>query len=831
MLLTNDASARVATSIANGNDSAKRRDAFLARAGEGEAPAEPMNRQPAAQRELRPPCEPRRLLLASVFVTLSLSIGTAKAQPARPNQAPDSAVRIRSVSAQSRGRLASIRLLIKSRRYAQAVRLLRQCMTGNDANNLVATDFGNVQRHVPLRRACHWIAARWFAEAPEALRQLRRQLDGPAGRQLASAHNRQALLRFRELFWISSIGDDAQLRLAENALEAGHLQLARAQLLQLSPTFVTTARASKELGVAENQPWGRALIGIVAQDKKLTWKQVVKQLQTRPLSAARRYPDTDIPLSEIWGRLAMISILTGEQQRADIELNLLRLLFPNAEGRIGKQKGKLHALLTELSKKRLQWKQRQRSTNWPTFAGGNARSSHAASTIRIARRPIWTHPLPVKTSTSEHFSTSARRVAESRGALLSYHPIALNGRVYVHTSQDTRGVTCLDLDSGKVVWPKQRETAKTKSRPNNLKKPRQLAGVPRYTITASGHYLLARVGSPRTGTQTDETWPRSRNQIVVMDLRSEGRLLGDPIDPPGRDWAFEGAPLVQDGQLFIALRHRQQVRSALHVAAINLQTGRQIWRTQIASAESPKGGLVDEVTHSLLSLAEGKVYINSGLGAVACLESVNGNINWICTYPRQFERSSNLMSPRKHLFRDLSPCVVADGVVIAAPPDNGSIYCFDAFSGELRWQSDNSATPDAIHLLGIIGDRVVVSGNYLYWLDSRTGRLVSQFPARRATGVELAFDAPRGLGRGLLAADEVWWPTKDNIFVFRQKRLSSQSSHPRLVDKIPLAKMGVQSGNLLLANGILLVTGPSQIAAFNEYGRVIGVPKTSSTDR
>ena len=59
--------------------------------------------------------------------------------------------------------------------------------------------------------------------------------------------------------------------------------------------------------------------------------------------------------------------------------------------------------------------------------------------------------------------------------------------------------------------------------------------------------------------------------------------------PDDDGWAFEGAPVVEGQNLYVAMR-KSDVRPQAHVACFDVDTGRRRWRTLVCSAETPGGG-------------------------------------------------------------------------------------------------------------------------------------------------------------------------------------------------------------------------------------------------
>jgi hypothetical protein len=80
--------------------------------------------------------------------------------------------------------------------------------------------------------------------------------------------------------------------------------------------------------------------------------------------------------------------------------------------------------------------------------------------------------------------------------------------------------------------------------------------------------------------------------------------------------------------------------------------------------------------------------------------------------------------------------------------------------------------------------------------------------------------SPRGFGRGLLAADKVYWPTEDAIYVFWQRPQQTVWGWEPWPARAPisLAAYGVRSGNLIAAGDVLLVAGTRELVAFNPFG-------------
>jgi hypothetical protein len=226
------------------------------------------------------------------------------------------------------------------------------------------------------------------------------------------------------------------------------------------------------------------------------------------------------------------------------------------------------------------------------------------------------------------------------------------------------------------------------------------------------------------------------------------------------------------------------------------------------------GGDCDQITHLLLTLDHGRLYLNTSAGAVAAIDADTGHMRWLTIYPRAPARTGNPDYREHHLFRDLAPCLAWQDYIISAPADCDRLFALFAGSGELAWALPLGAADDAVHLLGVQDNTLVASGDSLYWIDVYGGRLQCQFPPGRLGGDELAAPSPRGLGRGLIVGQHVWWPTRDAIYVFQtQPQMTDFGWQPRPVRQIPLSGPQSGGGNLVIAGDVVLVAAADQLIA------------------
>jgi outer membrane protein assembly factor BamB len=778
--------------------------------------------------------------------------GFAEAQFERPTVLPPAEVDV--LDSASATHLENAKRFLAEKQWAEAVEAIRRVQE-SDSGRLVRVDLAQpregFERYVTASEFCQWRLALLAREAPEALAHYRRLVDPLAEAWLqdgVSKNDETLLRRVVDQAFASRWADDALLKLGDLALARGEHAPARAAWQRIAPGLTVPPSAAAALRAPAGSPLWLAL-------RKFEFArngERLKPLLDSPGPApAGCYPDTDLELAGVRARLVLASLFEGSAERAKVELEILRLLHPTAEGALAGRSGRYADLLQSLLDESASWPPPRAAGDWPTFAGNAARNQSAATQIDPAGQPLWSFALPRLTSDRDAIGSGRLRVADDMKSLLSYHPVVVGQTVLLRL--DARGnsyVIALDLKSGAKLWQvdysrglgdQAGDEAADESFQTSDAHSDQIrhAGVARYTLSVEGNKVFARMGSPITlpSDRRAARWlAKDQGFLLGLDLQSEGKPLeGFPIRPESSEWSFEGPP-VCDGQFFrLAMRRAQGAQSQIYLAAFELQTaageptdlrdenarprGRLVWRTRLASAANLGAGDIDQLTHLLVTQDAGRLYLNSSSGFVAAASAESGRLQWLVKYPRAAIQSGDPDQSFDHWFRDLVPCVASKDLVIVAPADCDRVFALEAATGELAWSLQPGQAGDIVHLLGAAGDVLLASGDRLYWIDARTGQLLTQFPPGSLGSAEQALPSPHGFGRGILAGSHVWWPTREAIYVFDQVPAATDFGwQPKLVREIPLTPRGVTGGNLVLADGILLIATGDRLVAFDDFG-------------
>lgn len=726
--------------------------------------------------------------LGTVLLSAGLVSYPAVGQIASPaaSSAPAAGVKLDEADNAARSHLERIEVYLADGQWDEAVEALRGLMDSG-GERLVAlppesgSGGGQFTRFVPLRQFGQTRLAAFARQAPQALEAYRQRVDPLAEAWLKKAvaeRDPQRLEEIAERFFTSRSGDEALLRLGDIELERGHFARARGAWRRLVPAATEAAAGS---------PW-------------LT------------------YPDSDLDLDSVRARLVLVSLLEGSPARATRELDALRHEAPDARGMLSGQSGRyvdsLHGLLAASGS----WPPLRETPEWTTFGGTAARYKTAVGAVDVALRPVWSVPLPRRGGAIS--SPAGGGFGPSPG-WLCYHPLVSGVSVLIATGDTLDDIHGYDLSTGRSLWldtslpPEAVAESQTLSPQGTVFGGR--SGQPRYTLTADGSHLYAKLGAQATALPpTDRSDSPPVGYLVALDVQADKRRLFEiRLDqaPWGEGWAIDGVPLASDGRLYVALRQRDSVRTQAYVAAFDTKRGELVWQRFVVAAESFNQGPAVEYTHNLLAMAEGTLYFNTNLGVVAAVRARDGQIQWVTQYPQAPTDATDSGVSRQTPGCDLTPCLVYQGLVLTAPADCDRVFALDAVTGQRVWDTPAGTGADTQCLLGVGAGNLIASGSRLVWIDVQTGEIKARFPASIDSALQ-------GYGRGILAGERIYWPTLERIYVFDQHG-PRQTRQP-----IDLTPMGLTGGNLLVSRDVLLIAAADRLSAFNTNG-----PPVSSDGR
>ncbi len=686
--------------------------------------------------------------------------------------------------------------LVRDKQWAEAVEIYQRVIQqfGEKVAKLPKEDptgdpTGDSVLYVDLRQFCQRKIAGLPAEARELYRS---RVDVQAERwfrQGESGRDRAALRRVIDQAFCSSWGDDAIDLLADLAFQDGRFGEALALYRQLVP------------------------------DKAGDVTNLI-------------HPDPSVDLARIAAKKLLSRAAMGDNPPTPAEVEAFAGSYPEAKGALAGRDGSYADTIAEALKLDKLAPPSQPDGRWPTFAGAPARTRVVPGSVDVGSVQWQVDLQPASLGVRRNLGGRGLVSTASSGRpdrLLAYHPIVLGDQVIICDDDEILAYNLNDRPDAaagasgvvKHVWryPEDRGgNAPVAMRPS--------AGVPRFTLTAYGDRVFARMGvTPANFPMRFQGATGSQTYLVAVDRRSEGKLLwtkpaNDVMTPNkagaavSRNIGFEGTPVADARQVYVAMTDRREQTSTF-VVCLDAETGSTRWVRYLGAASSDNenafgfgGGAMgspsgNDFGHRLLTLDGPTLYYQTNLGAVAALDTDSGSVRWVSTYPRQ-ERIGGSGHDR-----DLNPAIVHDGLVLVAPDDATSIYAFEAASGRLVWKTD--PLPEEVklaHLLGVAKGRLVATGDRVLLFDVTNGKLLHHWPDS-GQGFE-------GYGRGILAGDKIYWPTRTEIHVL------DQATGLRSDPPIKLQETYQQSGgNLAVGDGYLIVAQADKLVVFCQNRRLI----------
>jgi outer membrane protein assembly factor BamB/tetratricopeptide (TPR) repeat protein len=707
------------------------------------------------------------LLLALLFGASLMQIGHAQREGAGG--------RFESVfldtDATASKKLGAARDLLAARQWNDGIDLIRQ-ISEEHGDHLVSITQG---RYVNVHTFCDILLS---SMPEEGLALYRARVDPQARRWFETAkadRDQEGLRKIVRRAYLSSYGDDALYLLGQLAWERGNLSLARSYWEQLLP-----ADPAPEEG---------------------------------QLPAILRFPATDIEPAQVRARLVLCSLLQGQIARGERDLAAFRTLHPQAAGTIAGRKGNLADILEAQAALAAMAAPPGDDEQPRTFAGNAQRNFVQPQAIDVGGMQ-WSVPLkPVRFERPARINDPFERFQflerPERGGtalpreVLSYYPVVFDNLVLYCDDSAVYARELLSAEGGRPAWgddaaiyqlpPEQVAPAGSDRR----------VGLPRFTVSVDSGRLYARLGS-RGARSRQRALSGATGVLVCLDLHRQGDLAwsvkADEFDADGGPWLFDGPPLASGEYVYVALR-RKEPQLQLNVACFEAETGKLVWNQKICVGLEAFGPDIEDIQHQLLTLADGRLYYGTNLGAVAALETRDGSLCWISTYARSDSESASALTRRQT--HGPNPCVYHDGQVFVAPTDSDHLLAFDAETGLVQW--DRELKGNVHQLVGVDDGKLIAAGDLLYAFEAETGHTAW---VRGRTDPEAAT-----CGRCALAGGLVYWPRKEEILLVE----TATGENRRAVDLA--AQHGLRGGgNIALAEGMLLLAQSDRLAVFSEFG-------------
>ncbi len=438
---------------------------------------------------------------------------------------------------------------------------------------------------------------------------------------------------------------------------------------------------------------------------------------------------------------ALAEHLSGNAIAAAARLDELKQKYPQAIAQVrGKDVNLVEALTFELANQPSMVKA-FRSDSWP-MAFGNLEASALPQQTSFGGARMFSIEIP-KSEPSRNMNPYQRQMMmrgqtgdqRKLGAMTGILPVADQDDLFF---QDNARIYAISLTSGLALpgWIQTHPGGKkgtysvSSAETTPAGKPLGLSVTDRFVVS-----VLGQTNSMRNMFMGNQNQQGEQSQLVCLD-RVTGKAVWTTTlqkiklpDELGnlRNGQFCGIPLVVEDTIYVPVRaDRGGQFEECHLVAIRLRDGEFQWGSYVAS--SAANMMIDQETgmatgsfNPMLSYSDGRVYVSTNLGALACLDASDGKTLWLNIYARnvaknqgprfqqQFIGGRNAV--RKPFTQD--PPMIVDGLLFASPSDAKEILVYDAASGEeVKRIPRELERPrhDAIDtLLAVVGDQMILA--------------------------------------------------------------------------------------------------------------------------
>lgn len=367
------------------------------------------------------------------------------------------------------------------------------------------------------------------------------------------------------------------------------------------------------------------------------------------------------------------------------------------------------------------------------------------------------------------------------------------------------------------------------------------------SVALTDHAVLAVMGQPDTASmQAMGIVQNGEAKLVCLDRQSGvEKWTAAPSQLPdeakdARTLQLSGSPLVIGDNVLVTARGRKTQFEDCFVLAFDLATGHFRWSTYIASASSANMMWGDAPSptenSSHLASANGRVYVQTNLGALAALDAYSGAVVWLDIYPtgraameRQqfnpFAQGSQFQPPPVRPW-SANPVIVQNGYVFTLPSEGHHLLVYDAGTGvevkrvdlkDMEEKIDNMAPCDT--LVGVLGDKIILSGDKAIicfkWknytkaaFDPRHDENITMWPCTLGQPIR---------GRAFIAAGSLLAPCADHLLRIDIESAKATDIYPRR----PEGNGGTweapeEPGNVLATSDYVIIAGARSVNVYTD---------------
>ncbi len=549
---------------------------------------------------------------------------------------------------------------------------------------------------------------------------------------------------------------------------------------------------------------------------------------------------------------ALADKLCGNDEAAGKRLSELKTSHPNQTGTVRGQDVVLADELAKLLQDKQQITRVTRSDNWP-MQFGSPDASMVPAQISAGGARLFSTEISATTGRNMvvpiHKQLRRTVIDElSRGNMTGVFPVIDRQELFF---QDNTRVYAINLTSGlpligwQQTYPGDRKGIfAIDSIPTPRGKQLGITVTDKHVITILGQIDRNQAIQSGAGVKPqlyclDRTSGKKNWSIDLSKLQLPAELSNL------KEGNFTGNPLVANGLVYtsISIKKNNQFEEC-HLACFSEADGSFQWSTYIASVAT--GLMIDEEfgeyidsTAATLAYADGRVFVQSNLGVLACLDSTEGKPIWVNLYPRtatviaRQRVASRVTTATRIKPYAINPPIISSGQIYALPVDGTDIMVYDAATGsEIRRISrviDNRNRSEPIEmLLGIVDDQMILANPSMIYVvpwktfDPNKTLLDNNCRYRPFSNSGSNDRDERGgiRGRPLVTATHILIPTTTNLLrLTLDKSFKIDSTYPA---KGVWDENDEAPGNVIATQDHLVIAGARHVMAYADLTVVTG---------
>lgn len=727
-------------------------------------------------------------LSAVTLAVLGVALLTpaAFAQVTQEPTALDSAVYVRDSSvALEKLDLAS--RLERAKQWDKAADVYQE-ISEKFADRVVPTikdDAGKPRQYVSAARMVQDRVAAWPADGLAAYR---RRFEDTARDSLNTADDARAAERTMKLYFVTDAGRDAAMSVLGTAFEAGE--------------FAAAAAVGQQL------------------------------LDRHPALVAER--------PRVLLQTALAEHLAGRTEDARKRLDELKSKFPDALVRVAGEDAKAADALQVALATPAPAGGGFRSDDWPV-PFGNASGSAVPGQISNGGARMFAVDLPgtpprgANTAAVQRDYRNRMNAERRVGTVTGVLPVVDGGTLFF---SDNARVWAINLASGLPL------TGWTQSYPGDKRGTFSIDAAPtprgkQTAVSVTPFGVVALLGQHDSIAAGSVPYTPQPPQVVCLDRvtgrrnwsTSVPRLKLPNDDNNLREGVFYGTPVVNGDSVYVLVNaNRGNQFEECYLVALRLSDGGFRWASYVASTsrmmDVDNFGEFNTASTATVSLDNGRLYVLTNLGAVACLDTADGTVQWLNIY----DRPPTVVDPRRSFVRprpsvvkpfESGPPVVVDGRVFVLPTDSTSLFVYDAADGSTVKEIPRTLEakfPAVQSVLGVVGDGLLLANrSTIFRVPWRTydpakslvdndGRY-KRLPAAEGDTTE----PPDSIcGRPFLAANAILVPTAERLYRIAVDSFKTESVYPSQ------GKWDDEEspGNVVATPENLILAGPTKVTVY-----------------